>query len=316
LTPKLGVAGRELIFEEESFSGNLEDLIQNLQTLNNLASNASILNEPGLDKVDVVDEDKGRSIKEDFVFNDVSLRSVDDVEDYKDELDPIYGLDDPNDLIDIKDVVASVTIRVDDIQEGEDKDKDMEIDDIVASVTIRVDDIDKEIPRGEDKDKNEKESDKKGKTNGDVKKNKTEEGGWVWRKKRERSRRQVLDAVLVPCQDHQLCIISGNTELGVVADCGSKELLETNSCHQKDDFFTCVCNSDGCNKSREKAATSIGPLKSHNSEERQNVKSLLGPSEGDLRASANDGRTLFLPFLLRILASMKLFQFPLKDIFL
>ena len=210
LTPKHGLAGRELIFEEESFSGNLEDLIQNLQTLNNLASNASILNEPGLDKVDVVDEDKGRSIKEDFVFNDVSLGSVDDVEDYKDELDPIYGLDDPNDLIDIKDVVASVTIRVDDIQEGEDKDKDMEIDDIVASVTIRVDDIDKEIPRGEDKDKNEKESDKKGKTNGDVKKNKTEEGGWVWRKKRERSRRQVLEAVLVPCQDHQLCIISGH----------------------------------------------------------------------------------------------------------
>ena len=85
----------------------------------------------------------------------------------------------------------------------------MEIDDIVASVTIRVDDIHKEIPRGEDKDKNKKESDKKGKTNGDVKKNTTEEGGWVWRKKRERSRRQVLDAVLVPCQDHQLCIISG-----------------------------------------------------------------------------------------------------------
>ena len=77
---------------------------------------------------------------------------------------------------------------------------------------------------------------------------------------------------------------AGNTESGVVADCGSKELLviammimvnmkmmmmvrvkmilmlklmalnqfnvkivskETNSCHEKDDFFTCVCNSDG-----------------------------------------------------------------------
>ena len=168
LTPKHGPAGRELIFEEESFSGNLEDLIQNLQTLNNLASNTSMLDETGLDKVDVVDEDKGRSIKEDFVFNDVSLGSVDDVEDYKDELDPIYGLDDPNDLIDIEDVVASVTIRVDDIQEeisrGEDKDKDMDFGDVVASVTIRVDDIHKEIPRGEDKDKNVKESDKKGET--------------------------------------------------------------------------------------------------------------------------------------------------------
>ena len=220
LTPKHGLAGRELIFEEASFSGNLEDLIQNLQTLNNLASNTSMLDEPGLDKVDVVDEDKGRSIKEDFVFNDVSLGSVDDVEDYKDELDPIYGLDDPNDLIDIEDVVASVTIRVDDIQEeisrGEDKDKDMDFGDVVASVTIRVDDIHKEIPRGEDKDKNVKESDKKGKTNGDEKRNKTEEGGWVWRKKRERPRRQVLDAVLVPCQDHQLCIISGHLSASCV----------------------------------------------------------------------------------------------------
>ena len=214
LTPKLGLAGRELIFEEESFSGNLEDLIQNLQTLKNLASNTSMLDNSGPDKVDVVDEDKGRSIKEDFVFNDVGLGSVDDVEGYKDELDPIYGLDDPNDIIDIEDVVASVTIRVDDTQEeisrGEDKNKDMDIGDVIASVTIRVDDIHKEIPRGEDKDKNVKESGKKGKTNGEVKKNKTEEGGWVWRKKRERSRRQVLDAVLVPCQDHQLCIISGH----------------------------------------------------------------------------------------------------------
>jgi len=92
--------------------------------------------------------------------------------------------------------------------------------------------------------------------------------------------------------------------------------METNSCHEKDDFFTCICNSDGCNQSREKAATSIGPLKSHNSEERQDVKSLLGPSEGGLRASANDNHTLHLPFLLRILSSMKLFHFPLKYILL
>jgi len=202
LTPKLGVAGRELIFEEESFSGNLEDLIQNLQTLNNLASNTSILNEPGLDKVDVVDADKGRSIKEDFVFNDVSLGSVDDVEDYKDEFDSIYGLDDPNDLIDIGDVVASVTIRVDDIQEeipgGEEKDKDIEIDDVVASVTIRVDDFHKEIPKGEDKDKNVKESDKKGKTNGEAKKNKTEEGGWVWRKSEKDREGKFLMRFLFP----------------------------------------------------------------------------------------------------------------------
>ena len=37
---------------------------------------------------------------------------------------------------------------------------------------------------------------------------------------------------------------------------------------------------------------------------------------GDLRASANDNHTLFQPFLLKILASMKLFHFPLKYIFL
>ena len=62
---------------------------------------------------------------------------------------------------------------------------------------------------------------------------------------------------------HEKSILyAGNIESGIVADCSSKELLvgsynlitsanmsssnqEVNSCQEKDDLFTCVCNSDG-----------------------------------------------------------------------
>ena len=129
-----------------------------------------------------------------------------------------------------------------------------------------------------------------------------------------------------------------------ISETGSVKYLlqEANSCQEKDDFFTCVCNSDGwnkiqlqihadccaiktgknilwekksfitkvqisigrkimrrCNQSREKAATSVGPMISKTADERwnlcpfdckslicrQSVKSLLTPTEGPLLAN-------------------------------
>jgi len=435
LAPKFGATGRELIFEEENFSGNLQDLIENLHTLNMLASNISHTDKPNLNKDSVADVDKGRSIEEDFVFNNNALGSVDNLEDYKDDLSPIYGLDDPNNIIDIDDVVASVTIRVDDDEEetkkenkkdttkqdtskemneekeanaGEGSLKDNEtekqgkwvwpiqresgktkrmanrlVENHIGHIIARDSEISKKEMKGEDIDgqgrgkrgegveggkgkvrgeesiragvKEEREdggqlrgrkmrdgSDREGgvgrlervqqpvqkpggikkgvseraqgQVQGEIQhgvhgcKRKSEEVQWQedydLGQKRERVRRQVLDAVLVPCKTGQLCIISGNIESGIVADCTSKELLEANSCQEKDDFFTCVCNSDGCNQSREKAATSVGPMISQNSDERQSVKSLLAPTEGSLRAGADN---INEPFFVMILAVVKLF---------
>ena len=85
-----------------------------------------------------------------------------------------------------------------------------------------------------------------------------------------------------------------------ISETGSVKYLlqEANSCQEKDDFFTCVCNSDGwnkiqldpcwllsrrakisigrkimrrCNQSREKAATSVGPMISKTADERWNL---------------------------------------------
>ena len=208
-----------MIFEEENFSGNLQDLIENLHTLNMLASNITRIEEPGLKKVNVTNNtDKGRSLKEDFVFNDVALESVENLADYKDELDPIYGLDDPNDIIGIDDVIASVTIRVDDDDEGRSKDQGTKVD-----TTKDMNATAAEANGGNALPRKENETEKKGK--------------WVWRRRREsgkterlvenqreiqrredflgktreRVRRQVLDAVLVPCKTGQLCIISGQS---------------------------------------------------------------------------------------------------------
>lgn len=172
MAPKFGATGRELIFEEENFSGNLQDLIQNLHTLNMLASNITHNDKPNLKKDNITDTDKGRSIEEDFVFNDVALESVDNIEDYKDDLDPIYGLDgldDPNYNIGVDDVIASVTIRVDDDEEGRTKDdnKDETKLDTTKEMTAEV-----EGNAGEGLlKKNETEKKKKGK--------------WVWRRRRE-----------------------------------------------------------------------------------------------------------------------------------
>ena len=111
--------------------------------------------------------------------------------------------------------------------------------------------------------------------------------------KRSNHRHQyLLQNKSMSCLKLLVSTCAGNTESGVVADCGSKELLviammimvnmkmmimvdikmmmmvrlkvilmlklmalkkfnvkiaskETNSCHEKDDFFTCVCNADG-----------------------------------------------------------------------
>ena len=130
MAPRFGPAGRELIFEEDNFSGNLQDLIENLHALNMIASNITTQSDqPDLDG----EPDKGRSL-EDFVFNDVALGSVGNLEDYKDDLEPLQGIDDldPNQGVDdaknivgIKDVIATVTIRVDDAGEGETKSGNM-----------------------------------------------------------------------------------------------------------------------------------------------------------------------------------------------
>ena len=253
LAPKFGATGRELIFEEENFSGNLQDLIENLHTLNMLASNITHIDKPNLNKVDTADADtdKGRSIEEDFVFNDNALGSVDNLEDYKDDLDTTYGLDDPNKLIGIDDVIASVTIRVDDNEEDKDiskqdttKEKKAEVeanagegllkknetdgkgkwvwrirresgktkrksnsltvrDGEIANKEIEGEDIDGQgrVKRGEGVDGHERKSEE---AQPEIQR---QEDGFG--KKRERVRRQVLDAVLVPCKIGQLCIISG-----------------------------------------------------------------------------------------------------------
>ena len=209
LAPKFGATGRELIFEEENFSGNLQDLIENLHTLNMLASNITQIDEPNLKKVNVTDADKGRSLEEDFVFNDVALESVENLVDYKDELDPIYGLDDPNNIIGIDDVIASVTIRVDDNEEGKStkvdktaKEMNAEAeatagddllrkndDDVIASVTIRVDGYAEGKSKENNKDPTKVEMNAEAEaTAGDglLKKNETEKKSkWVWRRRRE-----------------------------------------------------------------------------------------------------------------------------------
>jgi len=482
LAPKFGATGRELIFEEDNFSGNLQDLIENLHTLNILASNITQTDKPNLNK-DSINTDKGRSIEEDFVFNNNALESVDNLEDYKDDLSPIYGIDDPNNIIDIDDVVASVTIRVDDneeeikkenkkdttkqdtskemkeemeanageglLKENETEDKgkwvwksgktkrmvetivennighiivrdsemskmEMEGEDIDgqdrvkrgegveggkgtergeeskraevkeeredggqrrgkemrdgsdreggvgrlkrveqpvqkprgikegeserAQAQFQGEIVEREIQHGvvpgyerksedaqrqEDYDLGEKRERAKGQFQGKIVEREIQQGYHGYERKseemqreiqlqenfdlgqkRERVRRQVLDAVLVPCKTGQLCIISGNIESGIVADCTSKELQEANICQEKDDFFTCVCNSDGCNQSREKAATSVGLIISQNSDERQSVKSLLAPTEGSLRAGADKFNE---PLFVIILAAIKPF---------
>ena len=213
MAPKFGATGRELIFEEENFSGNLQDLIENLHTLNMLASNITQVDEPNLKKVNVTDADKGRSLEEDFVFNDVALESVENLSDYKDELDPIYGLDDPNNIIGIDDVIASVTIRVDDNEEGKStkvdttaKEMNAEAeatsgddllrkndDDVIASVTIRVDGYAEGKSKENNKDPTKVDTTKEMNAeaeatagNGLLKKNETEKKTkWVWRRRRE-----------------------------------------------------------------------------------------------------------------------------------
>ena len=258
MAPKFGATGRELIFEEENFSGSLQDLIENLHTLNMLASNITHIDKPNLNKVNIADADtdKGRSIEEDFVFNDNALGSVDNLEDYKDDLDPVYGLDDPNTIIDIDDVIASVTIRVDDIDEegtSKEENKDTtkldtsnemkaeveanagegllkkneteekgewvwrirresgktkrksnsltERDGKIANKEIEGEDIDR-VKRGERVDGHKRKSE-------EVQREIQRQEDYSFGKKRERVRRQVLDAVLVPCKIGQLCIISG-----------------------------------------------------------------------------------------------------------
>ena len=218
-----------------------------------LASNITHIDKPNLNKVDTADADtdKGRSIEEDFVFNDNALGSVDNLEDYKDDLDTTYGLDDPNKLIGIDDVIASVTIRVDDNEEDKDiskqdttKEKKAEVeanagegllkknetdgkgkwvwrirresgktkrksnsltvrDGEIANKEIEGEDIDGQgrVKRGEGVDGHERKSEE---AQPEIQR---QEDGFG--KKRERVRRQVLDAVLVPCKIGQLCIISG-----------------------------------------------------------------------------------------------------------
>ena len=246
LAPRFGAAGRELIFEEDNFSGNLQDLIENLHALNMIASNITTQSDqPDLDG----EPDKGRSL-EDFVFNDVALGSVGNLEDYKDDLeplqgiddlDPIQGVDDAKNIVGINDVIATVTIRVDDAGEGE-------------------------TTKGNKKDKIKEK--KEANVGEDLlKKNETDKNGWVWRrrrdsvttnnsglgenqnsreitkkdmkmknhvkqevqrqeqnlgKERERVRRQVLDAVLVPCKEDQLCIISGWLIIKATIERGNK----------------------------------------------------------------------------------------------
>ena len=244
LAPRFGAAGRELIFEEDNFSGNLQDLIENLHALNMIASNITTQSDqPDLDG----EPDKGRSL-EDFVFNDVALGSVGNLEDYKDDLeplqgiddlDPIQGVDDAKNIVGINDVIATVTIRVDDDGEGE-------------------------TTKGNKKDKIKEK--KEANVGEDLlKKNETDKNGWVWRrrrdsvttnnsglgenqnsreitkkmnkhvkqedvqrqernlgKERERVRRQVLDAVLVPCKEDQLCIISGWLIIKATIERGNK----------------------------------------------------------------------------------------------
>ena len=208
LAPKFGATSQELIFEEENFSGNLQDLIENLHTLNMLVSNVSLTEETNLKQVNVTDADKGRSLEEDFVFNDVALESVENLADYKDELDPIYGLDDPNNIISIDDVIASVTIRVDDQEEEASKENDkdktkkdttkemkagetllIENETVIASVTIRVDDREDGPSKENNLEKNKEETTKETKTEDEetLLKENEKKGKWDWRRRRRES---------------------------------------------------------------------------------------------------------------------------------
>ena len=253
LAPRFGAAGRELIFEEDNFSGNLQDLIENLHALNMIASNITTQSDqPDLDG----EPDKGRSL-EDFVFNDVALGSVGNLEDYKDDLEPLQGIDDLDPIQGLDDL---------DPNQGVDDAKNIVgIKDVIATVTIRVDDAGEgETTKGNKKDKIKEK--KEANVGEDLlKKNETDKNGWVWRrrrdsvttnnsglgenqnsreitkkmnkhvkqedvqrqernlgKERERVRRQVLDAVLVPCKEDQLCIISGWLIIKATIERGNK----------------------------------------------------------------------------------------------
>ena len=251
LAPRFGAAGRELIFEEDNFSGNLQDLIENLHALNMIASNITTQSDqPDLDG----EPDKGRSL-EDFVFNDVALGSVGNLEDYKDDLEPLQGIDDLDPIQGLDDL---------DPNQGVDDAKNIVgIKDVIATVTIRVDDAGEgETTKGNKKDKIKEK--KEANVGEDLlKKNETDKNGWVWRRRRdsvttnnsglgenqnsreitkkdmnmknhvkqevqrqnlgkERVRRQVLDAVLVPCKEDQLCIISGWLLIKATIERGNK----------------------------------------------------------------------------------------------
>ena len=262
LAPRFGAAGRELIFEEDNFSGNLQDLIENLHALNMIASNITTQSDqPDLDG----EPDKGRSL-EDFVFNDVALGSVGNLEDYKDYLEPLQGIDDLDPIQGVGDLDSIQGLDDLDPNQGVDDAKNIVgIKDVIATVTIRVDDAGEgETTKGNKKDKIKEK--KEANVGEDLlKKNETDKNGWVWRrrrdsvttnnsglgenqnsreitkkmnkhvkqedvqrqernlgKERERVRRQVLDAVLVPCKEDQLCIISGWLIIKATIERGNK----------------------------------------------------------------------------------------------
>ena len=93
LAPKFGPTGRQLIFEDEGFSGNLDDLIDNLLTLNNIAKN---MTEPNTEKITKEEHEEPSS---EILFNDV-------------ELDNVGELGDPGEVANIEEVTATVTIEV------------------------------------------------------------------------------------------------------------------------------------------------------------------------------------------------------------
>ena len=278
LAPRFGPAGRELIFEEDNFSGNLQDLIENLHALNMIASNITTQSDqPDLDG----EPDKGRSL-EDFVFNDVALGSVGNLEDYKDDLEPLQGIDDLDPIQGVGDLDSIQGLDDLDPNHGVDDAKNIVgINDVIATVTIRVDDAGEgETTSGNKKDKIKEK--KEANVGEDLlKKNETDKNGWVWRRRRnsvttnnsglgenqnsreitkkdmkmknhvkqevqrqeqkqknakqevqrqeqnlgrerQRVRRQVLDAVLVPCKEDQLCIISGWLIIKATIERGNK----------------------------------------------------------------------------------------------
>ena len=93
LSPKFGPTGRQLIFEDEGFSGNLDDLVDNLLTLNNLAKN---MTEPNNEKIA---KEKPNEPSSEILFNDVALEAVGE-------------LGDPGEVANIEEVTATVTIEV------------------------------------------------------------------------------------------------------------------------------------------------------------------------------------------------------------